>query len=127
MDAELTGRDLLGHVAGLGLAILVWAVESYEYASRLVVDPTWTAVGVVTGLALFATVTFSAVGRRFQHRLRESTRFAVAVLALGLALVVLVVAVVDVHVRPAHFSWFLGLGLGQLVGVGLALRQRAAG
>ena len=125
--AEPTGRDLLEYVVGLTLGVLVWVVESYGATSTLVFDPTWTAVGVATGLALFALTTFWDPGRRFQRRFRESTPFFVAVMAATIVVVLWLGAEVGWDARPAHYSWFLGLGLSQLPGIGHYLRQRSVG
>ena len=125
--AELTGRDLLDYVVGLTVGVLVWAVNSTSATSTLVVDPTWTAVGVATGLALFAVSTFWAAGRRFQLALRERPPIFYVAFFLLFLLVLWLTLRFDVAVRPAHYSWFLGGGLSQLVGIGLYLRQRSAG
>lgn len=126
--AELAGRDLFEYVFGFAMGILLWVVNSMSAASALVFDPTWTAVGLACGLALFAVVTFRAAGRRFQLALRER-RPPVFYVAFFLAflLVAWLTLRLDVAVRPAHYSWFLGLGLSQLLGIALYLRQRASG
>jgi hypothetical protein len=125
--AELTGRDLFEYVFGLAVGILLWVVNSMSATSTLVFDPTWTAVGVATGLALFAVSTFWAAGRRFQLALRERRPVFYVAFFLAFLLVVWLTLRLDVAVRPAHYSWFLGLGLSQLLGIALYLRQRSAG
>ena len=124
---ELTGRDLLDYVVGLVLGVLVWVVESYGSTSTLVFDPTWTAVGVACGLALFAVSTFSTVGRRIQLAFRERTPVSLATFLVAFLLGLWLLFQIDVTFRPVHYSWFLGLGLSQLVGIGLYLWQRTSG
>lgn len=124
---ELTGRDLLDYVVGLLLGVLLWVVNSYSSTSTLVFDPTWTAVGVACGLALFAVLTFSEIGVEFKRRFRESTPFFAAVTVVGFLLVIWLTLQLDAAVRPAHYSWFLGLGLAQLPGIALYLHQRTSG
>lgn len=123
---ELTGRDLFEYVFVLTGGILLWVVNSMSAASTLVFDPTWTAVGVASGLALFAVTTFWAAGRRFQRALREHRPVSYVAVFLAFLLVVWLTLRIDVTVRLAHYSWFLGLALSQLVGIGLYLRQRTA-
>lgn len=127
MNAEITGRDLLDYVVALVGGTATWALGSYDTGSDVVISPTWTAVGVGTGVALFAVLTFSTVGRRFQRRMRESKLLFGVVVAAGFFLVLFLTLEVDVTVRPGHYSGFLGLGLSQLLGITLYLRHRTAG
>lgn len=124
---EITGRDALDYAVGLAGGTATWALGSYNTGSDVVISPTWTAVGVGTGLVLFAVLTFSAVGRRFQERMRESLLILGAVLVVGFLLVTWLSLAVDLIVRAEHYSGFLGLGLSQLPGIILYLRQRASG
>lgn len=125
--AELAGRDLFEYAFGLATGILVWVVNSTSAASTLVFDPTWTAVGLAFGLALLAVATFWAPGRQFQLTLRDRPPGFYVAFFLAFLLVAWLTLRLDVTVRPAHYSWFLGLGLSQLLGIALYLRQRAAG
>jgi hypothetical protein len=43
-------------------------------------------------------------------------------MVVGVVLGYVLVTAVDVTIRPAHFSAFLGLALGQLLGIALYLR-----
>ena len=125
--AELTGRDLLDYVVGFVGGLLLWVANSTSTTSTLVFDPTWTVVGVATGLALLALTTLWSLGRRFQLTLRERPPvFYVAFFLLFLLLLWLLFQL-DATVRPIHYSWFLGIALSQLVGIALYLRQRSAG
>lgn len=120
---ELTGRDLFEYVFGFAMGILLWVVNSTSATSTLVFDPTWTAVGLACGLALFALFTFWAAGRRVQLALRERPPAFYVAFFVGFLLVVWLTLELDVAVRPAQYSWFLGICLSQLVGIGLYLHQ----
>lgn len=127
MNVDVSERDLLDHVVTLALGVLLWVVESTNPTSTIVFDPTWTVVGVATGLLLFAVTTFSATGRGFRRGLREWDPRSLVVLAVGIFLLLWLLVELDVTFRPAHYSWFLGIGLSQLLGIGRYLRQRSAG